>query len=85
MRPLISLYELGTLLVLQHHVTGVRTVSPTAGLNRVCVKGSEVSYKYTNDSIVRPSTFSNIYSETIGPIELKFHMEIPQDGGTKVC
>ena len=35
---------------------------------------------------VRPSTFSNIFSsETTGPIELKFHMETPYDGGTKVC
>ena len=32
------------------------------------------------------STFSNIFfSETIGPIEAKFHMEPPWDGGTKVC
>ena len=32
------------------------------------------------------STFSNIFSsETTGPIEAKFHMEPPWDGGTKVC
>ena len=32
------------------------------------------------------STFSNIFSsETTGPIETKFHMECPWDGGTKVC
>ena len=31
------------------------------------------------------STFSNIFSGTIGPIEAKFHMEPPWDGGTKVC
>ena len=31
------------------------------------------------------STFSNISSETTGPIEAKFHMEPPWDGGTKVC
>ena len=31
------------------------------------------------------STFSNILSETIGPIEAKFHVEPPWDGGTKVC
>ena len=37
-------------------------------------------------SVVRPSTISNIFSsETTGPIELKFHMETPYDGGTKVC
>ena len=31
------------------------------------------------------STFSNIFSsETTGPIEAKFHMEPPWDGGTKV-
>ena len=29
-------------------------------------------------SVVRPSTFSNIFSsETTGPIKLKFHMETP--------
>ena len=31
------------------------------------------------------STFSNISSETTGPIETKFHMEPPWDWGTKVC
>ena len=32
------------------------------------------------------STFSNIFfSETTGPIRVKFHMEPPWDGGTKVC
>ena len=37
-------------------------------------------------SLRRPSTISNIfYSETTGPIELKFHMETPKDRGTKVC
>ena len=37
-------------------------------------------------SVVRPSTFSNIFSsETTGPIKLKFHMETPRDVGTKVC
>ena len=37
-------------------------------------------------SVVRPPTFSNIFSsETTGPIELKFYIETPQDGGTKVC
>ena len=31
-------------------------------------------------------TFSNIFSsETTGPIEAKFHVEPPWDGGTKVC
>ena len=37
-------------------------------------------------SVVRPSTFSNIFSsETTGPIKLKFHMETPEDAGMKVC
>ena len=36
-------------------------------------------------SVIRPSTFSNISSETTGPIKLKFHMETPKDPGTKVC
>ena len=31
------------------------------------------------------SAFSNISSETTGPIEAKFHMEPPWDGGTKDC
>ena len=32
------------------------------------------------------STFSNIFSsETTGPIEVKFYVEPPWDGGTKVC
>ena len=31
------------------------------------------------------STSSNIFSETYGPIEAKFHMEPSWDGGTKVC
>ena len=32
------------------------------------------------------STFSNIFSsETTGPIEAKFHMKPPWNGGTKVC
>ena len=36
--------------------------------------------------VVYLSTFSNIFSsETTGPIEVKFHMEPPWDGGTKVC
>ena len=31
------------------------------------------------------STFSNIFSDTTGPIKVKFHMEPPWDRGTKVC
>ena len=32
------------------------------------------------------STFSNIFSsETTRPVEAKFHVEPPLDGGTKVC
>ena len=32
------------------------------------------------------STFSNIFSsEPTGPIEAKFHVEPPWDGGTKIC
>ena len=37
-------------------------------------------------SVVRPSTFSNIFSsETTGPIKLKFHVETREDARTKVC
>ena len=36
--------------------------------------------------VVYMLTFSNIFSsETTGPIEAKFHMEPPLDGGMKVC
>ena len=31
------------------------------------------------------STFSNICSKTTGPIEAKFHVAPPWDGGTKDC
>ena len=31
------------------------------------------------------STFSNIFSETTGPIETKFHVDPPWDGDMKVC
>ena len=37
-------------------------------------------------SVVRPSTFSNIFSsETAWPIKAKFYVEPPWEGGTKVC
>ena len=36
-------------------------------------------------SVVRPSTFSNIFSsETAWPIKAKFYVEPPWEGGTKV-
>ena len=35
--------------------------------------------------VFRLSTFSNIFSDTTGLIEVKFHVEHPWDGGTKVC
>ena len=36
--------------------------------------------------VVCLSTFSNVFSsETTGPIETKFHLEPPWEGGTKVC
>ena len=36
--------------------------------------------------VVRPSTFSNIFSsETAWPIKAKFYVEPPWEGGTKVC
>ena len=41
---------------------------------------------YVRPSSVRRSTFSNLFfSETTGPIKLKFYMETPRDAGTKVC
>ena len=37
-------------------------------------------------SVVRPFTFSNIFSsETAWPIKAKFDVESPWEGGTKVC
>ena len=38
-----------------------------------------------SSSSVRPSTFSNIFSETAWPIKAKFYVEPPWEGGTKVC
>lgn len=36
--------------------------------------------------VVCLATFSNIlYSETSGPIEIKFHVEPPSDGEMKIC
>ena len=36
--------------------------------------------------VVRPFTFSNIFSsETAWPIKAKFYVEPPWEGGTKVC
>ena len=41
---------------------------------------------YVRRMYVCMSTFSNIFSsETNGSIKVKFHMEPPWDGGTKVC
>ena len=36
-------------------------------------------------SVRRPHSLNSFFSETTGPIEAKFHMESPWDGGTKVC
>ena len=36
-------------------------------------------------SVVRPFTFSNIFSETAWPIKAKLYVEPPWEGGTKVC
>ena len=39
----------------------------------------------SSSSVVRPSTFSNIFSsETAWPIKAKFYVEPPWEGGTKV-
>ena len=39
-----------------------------------------------SSSSVRPFTFSNIFSsKTAWPIEAKFYVEPPWEGGTKVC
>ena len=37
-------------------------------------------------SVRRPFTFSNVFSsETAWPIKVKFYVEPPWEGGTKVC
>ena len=47
--------------------------------------GELIVYQSLRRPSVRPSTFSsNFSSKTTGQIELKFHMETPWDGGTKV-
>ena len=35
--------------------------------------------------VCRPHSLNTFSSETTGPIEVKFHVESPWDGGTKVC
>ena len=40
--------------------------------------GELIVYQSLRCAYVRPSTFSNVFfSETTGPIQLKFHMETP--------
>ena len=34
---------------------------------------------------IRPSTISNIFSKSTGPIKLKFHMVTASDTGTTIC
>ena len=36
-------------------------------------------------SVCRVFTYSVVFSGTTGPIEIKFHVEPPWDGGMKVC
>ena len=36
-------------------------------------------------SVRRPHSLNSFSSEITGPVEAKFHMESPWDGGTKVC
>ena len=43
-----------------------------------------LQYRQAPLSVRRPH-FLNIFSETVWPIKVKFHMEPPWDGGTKVC
>ena len=38
---------------------------------------------HLHPSVCRPHTLK-IFSKTTGPIEAKFHMESPWDGGTKI-
>ena len=48
------------------------------------IKGQGNSVALVQDQ--SDSTFANFFSlETAKPIEAKFHMEPPWDGGTKVC
>ena len=44
------------------------------------------SVRLSASVVVRPSTFSNVFSpETAWPIKAKFYVEPPWEGGTKVC
>ena len=36
-------------------------------------------------SVCRPHSLNIFSSETSGPMKVKFHMELLEDGGTKVC
>ena len=46
-------------------------------------------YRHALSSVCYPSSvhppFSKIFSKTVGPMEAKFHVELPWFGGTKVC
>ena len=49
------------------------------------LKAHLVSFWPPADVVPRHPHSSNIFSETTGPIKVKFHMELLLDGGTKIC
>ena len=73
--------------------------SGTSGMCNLCVQllahlsrrltGELIGYRWSgvrpSSSIVRPFTFSNIFSKTTWPIKAKFNVEPLWVGGTKVC
>ena len=79
---------LGPPLVRRYHTTyssGTRSLF-LAHLSQRLMGELIVYQSLRRPSVVRQSTISNIFSsETTEPIKLKFHMETPYDGGTKVC
>ena len=47
--------------------------------------GELIGYPWIRPSVVRPFTFSNVFSsETAWPIKAKFYVEPPWEGGKKV-
>ena len=62
-----------------------RLIGELAHLSRR-LTGELIGYPWIRrPASVRPFTFSNISSETAWPIEAKFYVEPPWEGGTKVC
>ena len=62
--------------------TSLQLVFLLASLNQR-LRGS--LYDGTSPSSVRSPFSNNFFSETAGPISIRFHVHLPNNGGTKVC